>query len=120
KGMFEDALAAYDTAYDLSKGSVFIKGTVAYGYAAWGEKEKAWELLAELEQASKRSYVLPLEMAVAYAALHDNERAFSFLEKASEERSYRLAVAIKLDPRYDPPPFRPEVFGAFAANAIAT
>src|SRR5579864_2712557 len=36
KRMFEDAIAAYDTAYELSDGSTFIKGTIAYEYAAWG------------------------------------------------------------------------------------
>jgi hypothetical protein len=58
--------------------------------------------LAELKELSKRNYVLPLEMAITYAALGEKERAFELLNKACEERSYRLAIAIKLDPRYDP------------------
>jgi TolB-like protein/Tfp pilus assembly protein PilF len=102
KSMFREALAAQEKAYELSNGSVFFKGTIAYNYAAWGRRDKALELLAELKELSKRNYVLPLEMAITYAALGEKERAFELLNKACEERSYRLAIAIKLDPRYDP------------------
>jgi eukaryotic-like serine/threonine-protein kinase len=102
KSMFREALAAQEKAYELSKGSVFFKGTIAYNYAAWGRRDKALELLTELKELSKRNYVLPLEMAITYAALGEKERAFELLNKACEERSYRLAIAIKLDPRYDP------------------
>ena len=56
--------------------------------------------LKALRQASKESYVSPLEFAYRYALLNDKENAFIWLEKAYAERAPQL-FNLNVDPDYD-------------------
>jgi hypothetical protein len=58
------------------------------------------KILNELEDLSKRKYVPPYWIATIYAGLGEKDRAFEWLEKASEERSGGM-VWLKVDPRLD-------------------
>lgn len=57
--------------------------------------------LAALQEASASRYVSPMEFAMTYVALDDEEQAFAWLEKAYEERAPSL-VNLKSDPAFDP------------------
>ncbi|MEJ7577520.1 MAG: hypothetical protein WKF74_11005, partial [Pyrinomonadaceae bacterium] len=46
-------------------------------------------------------YVSPTELAILYAALGDQEKAFVSLEKAFIERDFQLS-SLKVEPGYDP------------------
>lgn len=106
-GMYEEAIASYKKADEL-RGSTAAIGFLGAAYADSGQREKAMNMLHELEELSKRKYVPQAPFAFIYAALGDNDKAFEFLEKAYEERDRTLIFLTKRtggsnlysDPRY--------------------
>jgi eukaryotic-like serine/threonine-protein kinase len=100
EAMYREAIAEFQEAFDLSEGSPSMLGTLGHAYALSGNREKARQALAHLQELSKRRYVPPFDPAVIYAGLGDKERAFEWLEKAFEDRSWGM-VRLKVDPRFD-------------------
>jgi hypothetical protein len=58
-------------------------------------KEQARRVVADLENLALRKYVSPFDLAMAYDATGDAERAISYLERAYEERSSGFAYFSK-------------------------
>jgi tetratricopeptide (TPR) repeat protein len=89
---FDEAIAALQEAVRLSDGDAWMKGSLAYAYAASGRKDLAAGLLRELrEDVPASGYRRSFPIALAYAGLGDKDRAFEFLDKAYEERDSLLA-----------------------------
>jgi Tfp pilus assembly protein PilF len=63
---------------------------LSYHYADLGETAKARAILDRLVAQDKEGGVDPLNMALAYAGLRDNERAIAFLQKAFDQHSSLL------------------------------
>lgn len=57
-------------------------------------------MIGELMEQSKRSYVSPYGIAMIYVGLGDKVQAFTWLQKAHEERTWDL-VYLKVDPKLD-------------------
>jgi tetratricopeptide (TPR) repeat protein len=75
---------------------------LAHAYAVFGNKKETSRLLAELtEEVAKRGASNAHAFAIVYIGLGDKERAFEWLDKAYDERSFDLPW-IKADPRMDP------------------
>ena len=100
-GMYNEALAELRKAIALSDGNLRMIGEMGSVYAAAGNAGGVKKVLRQLETSSQRRYASPYEMAVIYTALGDKDRAFSWLEKACEHRSWPL-VYIKVEPKLDP------------------
>jgi len=101
KSMFEEAVSAFETALKLSgNGMTIIESSLARAYASWGKTGEARRILENLIQKAKKEYVSPFRIAVIFASLGEREDAFSWLEKAFEERSNNL-VYLKVDPALD-------------------
>jgi len=101
KSMFEEAVSAFETALKLSgNGMTIIESSLARAYATWGKTGEARRILENLIQKAKKEYVSPFRIAVIFASLGEREDAFSWLEKAFEERSNNL-VYLKVDPALD-------------------
>jgi len=60
---------------------------LAFGHAIAGEPAKARTIVAELVEASKQRYVCPYEIATAYVGLGEDDEAFGWLQKATDDRS---------------------------------
>jgi len=75
---------------------------LAYTYARNGQAREARPLLAQLEELAETRPRKPLayEIATVYAALHEKDRAFAWLERAFAEHSAWRSY-IKVDPRLD-------------------
>ena len=58
-------------------------------------------MIDKLEASSKQSFVPAFFVALVYAGLEDKDQAFTWLEKAREERFNRLAY-LKIDALWDP------------------
>jgi len=69
-------------------------------YAQEGNQAEAQQMLAQVLERSRQTYIPPYFLAVLYAALGDRERAFRWLDTAYNERDLYLS-GIKVDPAVD-------------------
>jgi tetratricopeptide (TPR) repeat protein len=102
KGNAEAAIAAVEKTLANSGGAGAGRGRPAYlgvAYARAGDRQKAREILDEL-QLSGRKYVPPTEPAMVYAALQENDAALAALERGFHERSNEM-VSLKVEPMFD-------------------
>ena len=65
-----------------------------------GNRAEAQKIIAELQQLAKSRYVPSYQIATIYAGLREKDQAFTWLEKAYEERSDGL-VNLKAEQRFD-------------------
>jgi tetratricopeptide (TPR) repeat protein len=101
KAQYEKALEAFEKALSLAgEDMALIQADTACAYALWGKAEEARRILSELLSLSKKRYVSPFSLASIYAALEEKDEAFSWHEKAYEERANNF-VFLKVDPRLD-------------------
>jgi TolB-like protein/Tfp pilus assembly protein PilF len=100
KGLHAEGLQALQQAVPLSgNGPRYLAG-LGHGYAVAGRSSEALNMVAQLEQMAKQRYISAYDFAVIYAGLGEADKAFTWLEKAYEERSTWLAL-IKADSRFD-------------------
>ncbi|HTZ72975.1 MAG TPA: tetratricopeptide repeat protein [Candidatus Aquilonibacter sp.] len=97
---FDEAIAAFQRAIQLSPPSPRIQGALGRTFARAGKPRQAHKILEELREQSKRRYVSPFELASIYFALNQLEQGFQWLTKAFQDRCFEL-VAIKVDPKFD-------------------
>ncbi len=98
KGVYEEALRASQKAVELlDPGDDDALLGPAYVYARSGQRAKALELAEQMEER----HVDPGWIGTIYAALGETDRAFEWLDRASEEKAWSQ-VDLKLDPRFDP------------------
>jgi TolB-like protein/DNA-binding winged helix-turn-helix (wHTH) protein/Tfp pilus assembly protein PilF len=74
---------------------------LGYAYAAAGDKISASSILRELERRSEQGSPLSYLIAEVYAGLGENDRAFTWLDRAYKERDFNLPAWLKLDPMMD-------------------
>jgi serine/threonine protein kinase/tetratricopeptide (TPR) repeat protein len=96
------AVPEYQQAVELSQRDFDALAGLAHAYAAMGKRAEAEKILNELQRQAKGAYVSPYMIAVTYAGLGQNDKAFEFLEKAYRERSPDIAYFLKADLRLDP------------------
>ena len=99
KGMHSEAVAEAKRAAELS-GNSQSHAYRAYALAKWGKFSEAREVLNELLKLSKSTYVPPYNIALAYNAVGDREKALDHLEKGFSERDVRM-VFLKVEPQWD-------------------
>jgi TolB-like protein/Flp pilus assembly protein TadD len=93
------ALRDSDPARPADRTSLF--GCMGVAYARTGQREKALQLIAEVNEAKKTRYVMSYWLAAVHAALGDKEAAFAELETAYLNRDWFLP-RLKVDPYMDP------------------
>jgi serine/threonine-protein kinase len=94
KGAFAEAIAEFQGATTLSPNITGYKAGLGYAYGRAGKSAEARKLLSELEELSRRRYVSWLDFEAIYAGLGEKDQAFAFLEKAYEQRDYRLVTGL--------------------------
>ncbi len=99
KGMYEEAIAEFHKAINLSGDSSHIKAELGHAYALAGKGQEALKIIDELKGPSKDAY--PYDVATIFVGLGQKDQAFDWLQKAFEERSDWLRY-LKVDPRLDP------------------
>jgi serine/threonine protein kinase/Flp pilus assembly protein TadD len=104
KGMLQEALAALRKTFD----STLKTASIAHVFARLGNRPAAEKILEEMLTSTSSKYASPYDIAVIYAGLADQNRAFEWLNKAFEEHS-AFMVYMSSDPRLQPlrrePPF---------------
>jgi eukaryotic-like serine/threonine-protein kinase len=100
KGMHREAIAELERARGLSGNAPEVVASLGHAYAVAGRTADAQKVLAELDEIARERYVLPYFRAAIYTGLGDRDQAFTWLERAFEERHPGL-VLINIDPRFD-------------------
>ena len=84
---------------------VSILGAMGQVYGLGGETERAREVLTQLHQLAKESYVPSTAFAIVHLGLGETGRALEWLENGCNQRELTLCT-LKVHPVYDP--LRPE------------
>lgn len=100
KGMYQQGIAEYLKAKDLSPDDHHILALIGHAYALSGKRDKARKTLAELEEMAKQKYIQPWSIAMIYTGLGEKDQAIAWLEKAYEDRSSYM-VYLKVEPMLD-------------------
>jgi TolB-like protein/Flp pilus assembly protein TadD/predicted Ser/Thr protein kinase len=102
KGMYEQAVAGFQKSLTVPEGTVWppTRTGLGYAYGVSGRKNEARKVLNELKQLARQEYVSAYDVALIYVGLDEKDLAFTWLEKAYEERSFGLST-IKAEPRMD-------------------
>jgi serine/threonine protein kinase/Flp pilus assembly protein TadD len=100
QGKMAEAVTEFTTARRLNDYSLTLAG-LGYAYAISGQQAKAQELLDTLTEQTNHRYVSPDCQAIICIGLGDRDQAFSWLEKAVEDRSEWLCK-FRVDPVLDP------------------
>jgi tetratricopeptide (TPR) repeat protein len=98
KARYQEAFAAFDKAMAAHKGRAIA--VLGHALATAGHRDKARQVLSQLKELAKQTYICPYNFAVVHAGLGDKDRALLWLERAYEERSIRL-VFLQRDPVFD-------------------
>ena len=100
RGDFDEAIAAFQRAIQLSPPSPRILGALGRTFARAGRQEEALRILRELDELAKKRYISPFELALIYFALKRTDEGFERLTKAYQDRCFEL-ITIRIDPRFD-------------------
>jgi serine/threonine protein kinase/tetratricopeptide (TPR) repeat protein len=108
QGRHDAAIPECELAVTLSDRAPTALGTLGLVAAASGRTEEARQVAAELEQRASVTYVGASNIAMVYAGLGDRDRAFTWLERAVQQRDVGLvhlghaawADPLRSDPRF--------------------
>ena len=100
-GMCELALQTINDAVRLSGNEPAMMPTLAYTLAVCGQRERALELMARLQQNEDSSFYSSLNLALIHTGLGNVDDAITWFKKAVDER-YPWVVQIRVDPTWDP------------------
>ena len=96
---YVEAANEFKRGVDLTKGNRGLGG-LGTAYALLGKREDALQIVADLQEQANGKRVNPMDLASIYAALGDEGRAFSELEKALKESPPTLS-AVPDNPAFD-------------------
>ncbi len=107
KGRFEEAVANVHRAAQLDR-SLTILALQAQVLAMAGRKEQAETLIHQVQDAAKRQYFCPYEIACVYVSLGDRDTAYALFRKGTDEHADCMAWLgvepwvdfFRSDPRY--------------------
>lgn len=101
KSMFDIGIAEFQTGVQLTGGSAFSLAKLAHGFALAGSPDRCESLLRQLLELPKQKYVSPYDIAMIHVGLRNHDEAFSWLNRAFEERSLWLGY-LNVEPQLDP------------------
>ena len=109
KGKTAEARAEFQKATTLDD-LPWYRGSLGYTSAILGDRDKAEQILRELEDMAKQRYVSPSNIATVYLGLGEKEKALDWLEKAFDDRdiilwwieSDQLYDSVRDTPRFQP------------------
>jgi serine/threonine protein kinase/Flp pilus assembly protein TadD len=86
-GQCAEGLADLQGAVALAPGSIQWLAQLGAGFAACGEEAKARDILRDLEDRTKTTYVSPYHLAYVHTALGEHDRAIDLLTDAKRTRT---------------------------------
>lgn len=123
QGDCREALKLLEAGQPLAEGDPRLLSALGYAYGRCGLRRKAQEVLTQLEDASRETYVAAYDRAMAHLGLDDLDNACEQLQVAVREQECWLIYA-NTDPVFEPLRGRPcftrlleTVFGSEPASA---
>jgi adenylate cyclase len=101
KGNTAAAIAKYEEARSLDDDPQIV-GLLGRAYADAGQKDKAMELIGELEARAKQQFVRGYLIALIYIGLGDKTKAIDYLEREYLNHDNIDTAWIRADPMLDP------------------
>ena len=99
-GMLEEAVVELNNARVCSTNGAIAVAALANAYAAAGDRQRAQELLREVDEASASRHVPAYCFALMYSGLGDSSSAVRWLEQSAADRDVWLAW-LGVEPRFD-------------------
>jgi tetratricopeptide (TPR) repeat protein len=87
QGMIDEGLANLERAVALTPGNTQWLAQLGQAYALAGKLDRARDVLRQLEQRARETYVSPYHFAHVYTGLGEDDRAMDLLERAFEQRA---------------------------------
>ena len=100
KGMYKEAVDAFQRASMFSRGHPIAVAGLGYTYAMFKKRDEALTMLDVLLERRKEEYVSPYWIAVVYTGLGETDRTFEWLGKALSERDGYL-IYLNAEPIFD-------------------
>jgi tetratricopeptide (TPR) repeat protein len=108
QGRHQEAIAEINRAVSLAGNQTRVIATLGHAYAVAGKTGEARQVLNQLLERSRQSYVSPYYIALIYAGLGEKDEVFEWLEKAYDERESYFNLfkvepvfdSLRTDPRY--------------------
>jgi len=100
KGQLSEALREHQTAKSLAQNNQTL-GELGRVYALSGKRVEAQKVASTVEERWQRTHIGAYDVVIIYAALGDKHKAFAWLERAYEDRTFFL-MYLKVDPEMDP------------------
>ena len=97
---YDQAISHLKLAVELASQSTETQAALALAYAAAGKSKRAAEILTRLEDLRGQRYVLPYNLAKAYAAGRNHVKAFKWLEIAYQGGNPDL-IELNSEPLFD-------------------
>ena len=101
QGKFLDAIRMLEKGRSLAGDVPNILGAMGQVYALGGEPDRAREILGQLEQREKSSWVPSTVLAIVHLGLGEHDRALDYLERGCRQHELPM-TALKVHPVYDP------------------
>jgi TolB-like protein/DNA-binding SARP family transcriptional activator/Tfp pilus assembly protein PilF len=108
-GKQSEGLAELETAVSVSGRNLMWLGQLGQAYAMAGSAEKARDIIRELEERAKTTFISPYHFAYVYTGLGDYDRALDMLERAVADRTgpvYSIKGSFLLKQLHTHPRFR--------------
>jgi len=99
KGQHQEALRELRRIKNLESDPMYLS-FLGYIYGEAGMKEEARQVLRRLSELSKRTYVSPQWMTVAYAGLGEKDQAFKWFDRIFDEPTQGM-ITVKVSPVWD-------------------
>src|SRR5439155_21581478 len=99
KHRYDEAIAEFRRAIELSGGNTTFESNLANAYAVSGRNEEAMKIVKDLENRQSQGPPTDASIALVYVGLGDNDRAMIWLNKAYQAR---FNPSILTRPVFDP------------------
>ncbi len=86
KGMIDEGIQVGEIAAELYRHMSPVLGILGWAYAKSGRKEQARNVLSELQDLARKTYVQPTAFAWIYLAFEEIDHCLDYLERAVDER----------------------------------
>jgi TolB-like protein/Flp pilus assembly protein TadD/class 3 adenylate cyclase len=100
-GQLEQAIAEYEKGYKFLNDDHAL-AYVAHAYALKGEREKALQLVRQLQELEQRGTLWAFGFALVYVGLADKNEAVNWLERSYQNKEFAKLSLIKVEPMLDP------------------